>query len=129
MTWRDLMADGKKLCVLTVHGIGFQQPPTDSGAGYADVLHKNLSDGQQALGSSLGQDPQREPGPFGPVYVMSAKPETRDHEWGLKRLGTWHGDSIDVTGMPPADGNEPILSARRTPCTTGARPTARRQEN
>jgi hypothetical protein len=22
------MTDGKKLCVLTVHGIGFQQPPT-----------------------------------------------------------------------------------------------------
>jgi hypothetical protein len=36
------MADGKKLCVLTVHGIGFQQPPTDSAAGYADVLHENL---------------------------------------------------------------------------------------
>jgi hypothetical protein len=37
------MADGKKLCVLTVHGIGFQQPPADSAAGYADVLHENLS--------------------------------------------------------------------------------------
>lgn len=49
------MADGKKLCVLTVHGIGFQQPPTDSAAGYADVLHENLSDGLQALGSSLGR--------------------------------------------------------------------------
>ena len=53
MTWGDLMTDGKKLCVLTVHGIGFQQPPTDSAAGYADVLHENLSDGLQMLGGSL----------------------------------------------------------------------------
>lgn len=104
------MVDGRKLCVLTVHGIGFQQPPTDSGAGYADVLHENLSDGLQALGSSLGKDPQRKPGPFGPVYVMSAKPGTSDHEWGLRRLGTWRGDgSMDVTGMPLADGDEPIV--------------------
>lgn len=109
MTWGDLMTDVKKLCVLTVHGIGFQQPPTDSTAGYADVLHENLSDGLQALGGSLGNDPLREPGPFGPVYVMSAKPGTRDHEWGLKRLGTWRGDSMDVTGMPLADGDEPIV--------------------
>jgi len=100
------MTDVKKLCVLTVHGIGFQQPPTDSAAGYADVLHENLSDGLQVLGGSLGNDPQRKPGPFGPVYVMSAKPGTRDHEWGLKRLGTWSGDSVDITGMPLADGDE-----------------------
>jgi hypothetical protein len=46
------MTDGKKLCVLTVHGIGFQQPPTDSAAGYADVLHENLSDGLQAIGAA-----------------------------------------------------------------------------
>ena len=103
------MTDGKKLCVLTVHGIGFQQPPTDSAAGYADVLHKNLSDGLQAQGSSLGNDPQRTPGPFGPVYVMSARPGTHDHEWGLKRLGTWRGDVVDVTGMPLGDGADPIV--------------------
>jgi hypothetical protein len=109
MTWGDLMTDGKKLCVLTVHGIGFQQPPTDSAAGYADVLHENLSDGLQKLGVSLGNDPQRTPRPFGPVYVMSARPGTHDHEWGLKRLGTWRGDVVDVTGMPLADGAEPIV--------------------
>jgi hypothetical protein len=102
------MADGKKLCVLTVHGIGFQQPPVGSAAGYADVLHENLSDGLKAIGGSLGEDPQRKPDPFGPVYVMSAKPGTSDHEWGLKRLGTWRGDSIDVTGMPLTGGDEPI---------------------
>jgi len=105
----DLVSDGKKLCVLTVHGIGFQQPPTDLAPGYADVLHENLSRGLQALGRGLGNDPQRKPVPFGPVYVMSARPGTRDHEWGLKRLGTWRGDSLDVTDMPLADGEEPIV--------------------
>ena len=104
----DASQNYQKLCVLTVHGIGFQQPPTDSGPGYADVLHENLSDGLQALGSSLSKDPQRKPGPFGPVYVMSAKPGTHDHEWGLKRLGTWRGDGIDISGMPLADGDEPV---------------------
>lgn len=102
------MADGKKLCVLTVHGIGFQQPPTDSEGGYADVLHENLSAGLRAIGSSLGSDPQRAETPFGPVYVMSTKPGTHDHEWGLKRLGTWNGDSINVTGMPLSGGDEPV---------------------
>jgi hypothetical protein len=40
---------------------------------------------------------------------MSARHGTSDHEWGLKRLGTWRGDNIDVTGMPLADGDEPIV--------------------
>lgn len=105
----DLMTDGKKLCVLTVHGIGFQQPPIGSADGYADVLHENLSDGLQAIGSSLGKDPQRKPAPFGPVYVMSARPGTHDHEWGLKRLGTWRDGSIDVTGIPLTSGDELIV--------------------
>lgn len=103
------MADSKKLCVLTVHGIGFQQPPTDSEPGYADVLHENLGDALQELGSGLGNDPQRIPGPRGPVYVESARPGTSDHEWGLKRLGTWCDSGIDITGMPLADGHEPIV--------------------
>lgn len=102
------MTDGKKLCVRTIHGIGFQQPPTASTAGYADVLHENLSAALRELGSSLGKDPQRKPNPFGPVYVMSAKPGSSDHEWGLKRLGTWQNGSIDGTGMPLTDGDEPI---------------------
>jgi hypothetical protein len=29
-------------CVVTVHGIGFQQPPKDGTPGYADALHKHL---------------------------------------------------------------------------------------
>jgi len=103
------MAGIKRLCVVTVHGIGFQQPPDGAVPGYADVLHENLGAGLQAVGTSLGQDPQRRPGAAGPVYVMSAKPGTHDHEWGLKRLGTWNGGTIDITGMPLADGDDPVV--------------------
>src|SRR5437763_13790791 len=94
----------QKLCILTVHGIGFQQPPTASAAGYADLLHENL---REALGDRLGSDPQRKPAPYGPVYVMSAMPGTRNAEWGLSRLGTWRDGSIDISGMPLTAGDEP----------------------
>jgi hypothetical protein len=71
----------ESVCVVTVHGIGFQQPPRDGRPGYADVLHDLL---RKALGDRLGDDPER-PAPGGPVYVSS--------EWdgspakGLGRLG------------------------------------------
>jgi hypothetical protein len=99
------MAVTAKLCVLTVHGIGFQQPPTETTAGYADTLHENL---HAALGARLGDDPQRRPGGYGPVYVMSAKPGTRDTEWGLGRLGSWNGGNLDIAGMPLTAGDEPV---------------------
>jgi hypothetical protein len=99
------MSASRKLCVLTVHGIGFQQPPTATAAGYADVLHENLSLDLEGL---LGSDPQRKPGPYGPVYVMSAMPGTNDKEWGLSRLGTWRTSSIDTAGAPLTAGDEPI---------------------
>ena len=104
--------ESKKLCVLTVHGIGFQQRPTASTKGYADVLHENLRGALRVLGSDLGNDPQRKPESTGAVYVMSAKPGTTDHEWGLKRLGTWsdaNDGSISTTGMLPlTEGDEPV---------------------
>ena len=86
-----------KLCMLTVHGIGFQQPPQPGLPGYADVLHVNLA---TVLGSKLGNDPKRQPEANGPVYVMSAKPGTHNTEWGLSRLGTWRDGGLDITGMP-----------------------------
>jgi hypothetical protein len=104
------MTNGQKLAVLSVHGIGFQQPPTASTDGYADELHRNLSQALQEIGSSLGRDPQRTPHPFGPVYVRSVRPGSTDTEWGLSRLGTWRDDgSIDTAGMPLTDGDEPIV--------------------
>jgi hypothetical protein len=99
------MSVSGKLCVLTVHGIGFQQPPTATAAGYADILHENLSHDLEGL---LGSDPQRVPGPYGPVYVMSAMPGTNNKEWGLSRLGTWRADGIDASDAPLTAGDEPI---------------------
>jgi hypothetical protein len=94
-----------KLCVLTVHGIGFQQPPLPGMPGYADSLHAHLG---EVLGGKLGSDPHREPESHGPVYVMSARPGTRDREWGLSRLGTWKEGGLDVTNGPLAEPDRPI---------------------
>ena len=74
------------VCVVTVHGIGFQQPPENGKQGYADVLHENL---RKELGDRLGDDPKRD---RGPVYVQSE----------------WHGS--------PADGlarlSEPLVRVK-----------------
>jgi hypothetical protein len=88
-----------------VHGIGFQQPPQPGIPGYADGLHQNLT---EVLGDKLGNDPNRQPETEGPVYVMSAKPTTRDTEWGLSRLGTWRGGALDITETPLAESDRPI---------------------
>ena len=64
-TGGELMAGSG--CVVTVHGIGFQQPPTDGNPGYADALHENLRAALPA--GRLGDDPERPDG--GPVYVSS----------------------------------------------------------
>jgi hypothetical protein len=99
------MAVTPKVCMLTVHGIGFQQPPQAGIPGYADGLHHNLAG---VLGDKLGNDPNRQPETNGPVYVMSARPGTHDTEWGLSRLGGWRDGAIDVTGMPLAQPDSPI---------------------
>jgi hypothetical protein len=57
----------RSVCLVTVHGIGFQQPPKDGKPGYADALHDHL---REPLGDRLGDDPNR-PAPGGPVYVSS----------------------------------------------------------
>jgi hypothetical protein len=68
------------LCLVTVHGIGFQQPPKDGKPGYADALHEHLH-APDALGDRLGGDPNR---PGGPVYVRSEADGSR--RGGLARL-------------------------------------------
>ena len=67
------------VCVVTVHGIGFQQPPNGGTAGYADALHEHL---RKSLGDRLGDDPNRE-GARGPVYVSS--------EWEGSPAKGWRG--------------------------------------
>ena len=67
-------------CLVTIHGIGFQQPPIDGRPGYADALHEHL---HEQLGDRLGNDPER-PGEGGPVYVSSEVDGSRQE--GLARL-------------------------------------------
>jgi hypothetical protein len=69
---------GRSLCLVTVHGIGFQQPPEDGRPGYADALHAHL---RERLGERLGDDPERD---GGPVYVASEVHGSRSD--GLARL-------------------------------------------
>jgi hypothetical protein len=96
-------SDNTKItCIVTIHGIGFQQPPglgTDGKlvAGYADNLHKHLSDELNKDGVELlSDDPDRRSHQMGdsvPIYVESVwPPESRDREAGLRRLGTWVDD-------------------------------------
>lgn len=71
--------------MLTVHGIGFQQPPKGTRDGYADGLHRRL---RTELGARLGEDPEPPGDPArpggGPVYVQSEWKGSR-HD-GLGRL-------------------------------------------
>ena len=57
----------ESVCLVTVHGIGFQQPPRDGRPGYADALHELL---RKTLRDRLGDDPER-PATGGAVYVSS----------------------------------------------------------
>jgi len=101
------MSNGRGVCVVTIHGIGFQQPPHDGVPGYADGLHAHLDRVLRDKGVRLGSDPSRG---HGPVYVRSAKPGTRDTEWGLSRLGTWNADgtAVGIADAPLTAGDEPV---------------------
>jgi hypothetical protein len=84
------MGDGIT-CLVTIHGIGFQQAPGLRTPGYADRLHQALA---ETLGPDLlSDDPQRTrslPGEAGPIYVQSSwPPDSNNHEAGLSRLGRW----------------------------------------
>jgi hypothetical protein len=69
---------GRSSCLVTIHGIGFQQPPEKGQPGYADALHAHL---HEQLGEELGDDPKRG---SGPVYVKSEVDGSRRD--GLARL-------------------------------------------
>lgn len=81
------------VCLVTIHGIGFQQPPqpTLGLPGYADGLHQHLS--KYLSPPILSDDPQRsrsQCGENGPIYVQSRWPPENGHlEQGLARLGSW----------------------------------------
>jgi hypothetical protein len=85
-------------CLVTLHGIGFEQPPNPTmvNSGYADLFHQHLS---TYLKSRLSDDPyrdRRQRGENGAIYVQSRyrnkETQVASREEGLKRLGTWDDD-------------------------------------
>jgi hypothetical protein len=73
--------ESKRVCLVTVHGIGFQQAPEGATPGYADALHKHL---EAVLGKELGEDHDVKSRGWGPVYVASEVKDSRSK--GLARL-------------------------------------------
>lgn len=105
--------DTSLICVVTLHGIGFQQPPQSEIPGYADDLHEHLS--KYLDGTLLGDDPRRQReqrGENGPVYVQSwYPPGEKDARSGLSRLGDWTEPghrTIDISNAPLVDGDQRI---------------------
>lgn len=102
-------------CLVTLHGIGFEQPPQPgvNNSGYADPLHEHLS---KYLGTMLSDDPHRartRRGENGTIYVESrwlTALGTPSREEGLKRLGTWSADrqQIDRLRAPLVANDERI---------------------
>jgi hypothetical protein len=98
------------ICIVTIHGIGFQTAPDDATGqpGYADGLHRNLRTHLDT--TLLGDDPNRPNG--GPVYVQSHwPPDSHQSEPGLSRLGTWKplpASEIDITGASLVAGDAPL---------------------
>ncbi len=81
-------------CIVTIHGIGFQQPPLEGVPGYADDLHTHLCNELNKDGKVLlSDDPNRQEyqgGESVPIYVQSVWPPNSDRrEDGIKRLGSW----------------------------------------
>jgi hypothetical protein len=81
-------------CIVTIHGIGFEQPPSNGIPGYADDLHAHLCATLNKDGKVLlSDDPDRQPHQRGesvPIYVQSSwPPNSNCQEDGMKRLGTW----------------------------------------
>lgn len=99
-------------CLVTIHGIGFQQVPEDGVPGYADPLHQHLS--KMLSHDILGDDPNRKrdrPGECGPIYVQSSwPPDENILEAGLARLGKWNPDgrTVDGSKAPLVDGDQRI---------------------
>src|SRR5712691_6379323 len=100
------------LVIVTIHGIGFEQPPDKDVQGYADGLHANL---YGSLGELLSDDPIREDYQSGvsvPIYVQSVYPPGSNcREEGMKRLGKWDTDhlkSVDSSEAPLIKGDASI---------------------
>jgi hypothetical protein len=84
-------------CIVTIHGTGFQQAPSEGIAGYADDLHTHLcrelnKDDVELLSDDPDHRPHQMVGSV-PIYVESVwPPGSFCREDGLKRLGSWVAD-------------------------------------
>lgn len=85
------MSQPRLICLVTIHGIGFQQAPGDPDLndGYADNLHTSLLD--EFPDGELANDPNRLAHDVkGAVYVQSCwPPKSNQTEAGISRLGSW----------------------------------------
>src|ERR1700716_1546618 len=96
----------KTTCLVTLHGIGYQQPPkvdehgveVGCNTGYADPLHQHLHTNTKN-GLMLSDDPCRSrdcSGDNGVIYVQSRWLDEQNRanaEEGLKSLGTWDDEN------------------------------------
>jgi len=62
-------------CIVTIHGVGFEQAPEQDVSGYADTLHTHLDCELKKHGYELSDDPDRQSyqrmGESVPIYVES----------------------------------------------------------
>jgi hypothetical protein len=116
--------NGDLTCLVTIHGIGFEQSPMQRQDGtwidgYADRLHLLLSNRLNQDKTVVADDPGRDgeraqrgggAGTSGPVYVQShvPMPGIDPKEQGLKRLGTWNAGTVEIKDAPLRHGDEPI---------------------
>ena len=105
--------DPKYICLVTIHGVGFMQPPINGIPGYADGLHQHLS--KYLDENLLGDDPNRQRnqrGQNGPIYVQSYwPPGSSSTEPALARLGAWGNERskiIDISRAPLGEGKARI---------------------
>src|SRR5712691_3077875 len=106
--------DQQFICLVTIHGVGFMQPPINGVPGYADSLNEHLS--KYLDEHLLGDDPQRkrnQRGQSGPIYVQSFwPPGSSQMEPELARLGTWGSERariIDISKAPLGEGKARIV--------------------
>jgi len=87
-------------CLVTLHGVGFQQAPAAGIPGYADALHERLGRHLDAAWPGAS-----------PIYVCSHwPPESQKSEPGLARLGSWRAPgSIDHAQAPLGDGSSALV--------------------
>src|SRR5437764_1943343 len=125
----------KITCLVTLHGIGFEQPPNirnkqgkmesdkegnwkefGINTGYADLFHHHLHT-HPRLAPLLSDDPKRSrshAGENGAIYIQSRWGQDQERsstEEGLKRLGIWSKDRKEInTDGAPLVANGKLLS-------------------